>query len=113
MFLGRAGFLSPNARNMGRCTGTSPLSVRWRTNTSGRTMNRRVPSLWNPNYRPLRKQAMNLDPRKLATVLAALRLWQREFDTPEEYLDAFPEHFEDYRPLDTDEIDELCERLNT
>ena len=53
---------------------------------------------------------MNLSDRELATVLAALRLWQRsrhpldleEIATDEGSFDC----------LDTDEIDSLCERVN-
>ena len=53
---------------------------------------------------------MHLTNHELATVLAALRLWQRsrhpldleEIATDEGALD----------PLDTDEIDSLCERIN-
>lgn len=50
-----------------------------------------------------------LTARELATVLAALRYWQRDPAVAQhwEYL-----HFEDVAPLTTDEIDELCERLN-
>jgi len=43
--------------------------------------------------------------RELATILAALRLFQKQHpDT---------EHFEDVEPLNDDEIDSLCERLNS
>ena len=48
--------------------------------------------------------------RELATVLAALRFFQRQrfgFDHPE-----WSEHFVDAKPLDDVEIDQLCERLN-
>jgi hypothetical protein len=52
----------------------------------------------------------NLTSRELATVLAALRLFQKErggFNRPE----WFP-HFEDVKPLTDLLIDDLCERLN-
>lgn len=51
-----------------------------------------------------RKQA-----RELATILAALRLWQDII--PEAHRAAF-EHFYDQTPLTNTEIDALCERLN-
>jgi hypothetical protein len=54
--------------------------------------------------------ACELDARELATVLAALRYWQEEM-VPH----AGPcnlTHFADMLPLDADEIDALCERLN-
>ena len=50
-----------------------------------------------------------LNSRELATVLAALRYWQTTQDDPKGYS---PEHFEDDEPLDDNEIDALCERLN-
>jgi hypothetical protein len=47
---------------------------------------------------------VKLNDRELATVLAALRLFQsRPCNMP---------HFEDVTPLDTGEIDSLCERIN-
>lgn len=45
--------------------------------------------------------------REAATILAALRHWQRT-GSPVEYT----YHFADDRPLSSDEIDALCERLN-
>lgn len=47
--------------------------------------------------------------KQLATVLASLRLFQRDMqaNTHNMYL-----HFEDEDPLTADEIDELCEELN-
>src|SRR5439155_23819734 len=54
---------------------------------------------------------MDLTARELATVLAALRYWQRsltEGATP-----PITEQFADATPLDAGAIDELCERLNT
>ena len=48
--------------------------------------------------------------RETATILAALRLWQQE-GIP---TGAFPDHFDEpgLSPLNFDEIDALCERLN-
>jgi hypothetical protein len=53
---------------------------------------------------------MTLDARELSTVLAALRHFQRS--TPEDDRAAWPQFGDDVEPLDNDEIDELCERLN-
>ena len=53
-----------------------------------------------------------LSERELATVLAALRFWQRA--VPEKDAKAYsPLHFASCRPLSNSEIDWLCERLNT
>jgi hypothetical protein len=51
-----------------------------------------------------------MTPRELATVLAALRLFQKErggFNRPE-----WSDHFADVKPLTNRQIDALCERLN-
>ena len=52
-----------------------------------------------------------LTSRELATVLAALRYWQRDLESADEIIDG-GEHFADQLPLTAAEIDELCERLN-
>lgn len=49
--------------------------------------------------------------RELATVLAALRYWQRDLESADELFDGGG-HFADHVPLSAAEIDELCERLN-
>jgi hypothetical protein len=51
-----------------------------------------------------------LDPRSLATVIAALRFFQgsRYHNT----LVGSDEHFHDHNPLSSEEIDTLCERIN-
>lgn len=54
---------------------------------------------------------MKLTDRELATVLAALRYWQQ--DLAENPDGPISEHFESHSPLTSDEIDALCERLNT
>ena len=59
-------------------------------------------------------QAMNtraLNESEMSTLLAALRLWQRELSRSglPEWAD---EYFRDCEPLTIDQIDELCERLN-
>jgi hypothetical protein len=53
---------------------------------------------------------MKVNDRELATVLAALRHWQRLLAN----LSAVNElpHFDTWTPLNDDEVDELCERLN-
>ena len=48
---------------------------------------------------------------ELATVLAALRYWQRDLESADEIIGG-GEHFADQLPLTAAEIDELCERLN-
>ena len=50
----------------------------------------------------------NLSSRELATVLAALRLWQ---DVAKGSDGGMP-HFDDQPPLSVEEINKLCERLN-
>lgn len=57
------------------------------------------------------KQHVELTNRELATVLAALRYWQlgmEEFGGP-----PLVSHFEEHAPLFYEEVDILCERLNT
>ncbi|WP_107667136.1 tetratricopeptide repeat protein [Cyanothece sp. BG0011] len=48
------------------------------------------------------------NPREVATILAALRLFQRTPSVKKQLL----EYFEETEPLTASEIDELCERLN-
>ena len=61
---------------------------------------------------------MNLNEREVATVLAALRYWkERTYFSDRRYHtrfdDDFP-HFNDTNtPLNDDEIDDMCERINT
>jgi hypothetical protein len=49
--------------------------------------------------------------REVATMLAALRLWQASQEHGED-LAPYKGHFEEHQPLSSLEIDELCERLN-
>jgi hypothetical protein len=49
--------------------------------------------------------------QELATILAALRLWQALLEHGED-LTPYVGHFEEHQPLSPLEIDELCERLN-
>lgn len=53
-----------------------------------------------------------LTDRELVTVLAALRNFQIDA-LNEDMGEEFREYFEDYSPLDNDEIDTLCEELNS
>lgn len=63
---------------------------------------------------------LQVDEREFATILAALRYWQRDGLSADEHGDlATPGPENDvatdggtHEPLDLDEIDELCERLN-
>lgn len=56
---------------------------------------------------------LSISDREIATVLAALRHWQRTVIDPK--FTEMPEYGYFYQepPLDADQIDELCERLNT
>lgn len=49
-----------------------------------------------------------------ATILAALRLFQREYEGQDAATirKCWPEHFKGVRPLSTEDIDILCEELN-
>jgi hypothetical protein len=63
----------------------------------------------------------SITPKKLATILAALRLWQCELNTDTDDRVCFGDdmsvlkgtgHFQEEDPLTPEEIDELCEALN-
>lgn len=51
--------------------------------------------------------------KELATILAALRFFQANFNDLAEMREEMPLHFENVLPLNHKEIDELCEQLNT
>lgn len=53
-----------------------------------------------------------MQPTKIetATILAALRYWQANFD--DEVVDFFSDHFHSTPPLNNEEIDDLCDKLN-
>jgi len=51
-----------------------------------------------------------MNEKETATILAALRYWQEETQMSQR---KNHDHFESMVPLDDDEIDELCERLNS
>ncbi len=53
----------------------------------------------------------NLSGRELATVLAALRMFQNEYESNPDFASSM-EHFEDHDPLDIEEVNQLCRRLN-
>ncbi len=54
---------------------------------------------------------MKLTSHELATVLAALRLWQKQASVPAG-LARIASDDDAFSALDDDEIDELCERIN-
>lgn len=57
-----------------------------------------------------------LSNRELATVLAALRYWRQDLDADaedEEGIGPISPHFTEHQPLSVEQIDELCERLNS
>ncbi len=54
-----------------------------------------------------------MNERQLATTLAALRQWQRETDWELRCQDDIASNLGKFEPLNDDEIDELCEVLNT
>jgi len=56
---------------------------------------------------------MKLNDRETATVLAALRNWQVDERNGDDLKDMFQEHFTDHEPLSLDEVDALCEAINT
>ncbi len=60
---------------------------------------------------------MRLNKRQIASVLAALRHWQRHLSIHGSAVStrgsAYCEHFMHESPLSIKEIDDLCERLNT
>ncbi len=49
--------------------------------------------------------------REIAHLLAALRNWQTDA-LNENLTEAFAGHFEEHEPLNDEEIDALCERIN-
>jgi hypothetical protein len=53
-------------------------------------------------------KTVTMNKRETATVLAALRTFQKEH---EGYRNAMP-HFEEVKPLNDEEIDTLCEQIN-
>lgn len=69
-------------------------------------------SCGNEIKRPTQKETrmpLELDERETGTVIAALRHWQTLNDAVRRNSDLATENGE---PLDDDEIDELCERIN-
>lgn len=55
---------------------------------------------------------MKLDNRETATVLAALRYWQRCGDFAGDDIQDIASDSETFNPLSDTEVDELCERIN-
>lgn len=79
---------------------------------STRTVSRTLQRVRTPIRRARVAPLPDFSPAALATMLAAMRLFQQEFDTPAAAVAAFPEHFADHQPLDHEQIDELCDFLN-
>ena len=55
-----------------------------------------------------------LDANEIGTILAALRLFQKEYDraSARPIQDDWPDQFEDCLPLNSECIDTLCEHIN-
>jgi hypothetical protein len=56
--------------------------------------------------------AVRLTDRELATVLAALRQWQMDWEADPTELADSPQFERGVEPLNSEEIDDLCEKLN-
>lgn len=56
---------------------------------------------------------MKLSTQETATVLAALRMFQKHMTKFPDARDFLGEHFAEVAPLKPEQIDELCERINT
>lgn len=59
-----------------------------------------------------RPNMLTMTDAELNQILAALRLWQEYFINTPVSGHFTDEHFEETSPLSTEEIDELCERIN-
>lgn len=60
-----------------------------------------------------RKRKRKLDSSDIATILAALRLFQRTYeDTHGDDIRKAWEHFAEAEPLGSEDIDRLCEEIN-
>ena len=55
---------------------------------------------------------MTLTDSETATILAALRHWQSHIRDSPDIIASLTPHFETVKPLDSKEIDSLCERIN-
>jgi hypothetical protein len=69
-------------------------------------------SAFGPQGREISNDAPD---RELATLLASLRYWQQDLARAESQLEDGPisPHFNEHTPLTVEEIDALCERLNS
>lgn len=56
-------------------------------------------------------KSVDLTRREVATILAALRYWQSNFNE-KQLADIYADHFQSEEPLDPEEIDNLCEIIN-
>lgn len=73
------------------------------------------PKLVRTNKWPFVRRMNEQDQRELDTILAALRYWQQNvLDRKLDPAQVSPMHFEyrDWPPLDADEVNDLCEKLN-
>ena len=58
---------------------------------------------------------MNLTKRETATILAAFRFYQANFDDNQQMKEEMPFHFQSdqpLQPLEHEEIDNLCKQIN-
>jgi hypothetical protein len=64
---------------------------------------------------PNKSITVTLDKSDLATILAALRCFQEKYENwnAKAIREDWPDHFEGVKPLGTEDISELCERINT
>jgi hypothetical protein len=71
-------------------------------------------ALKGPRGRAKRLQSETLDKSDVATILAALRLFQERYEdcSSDTIREDWPNHFEGIPPLGTSDISTLCERIN-
>ena len=55
--------------------------------------------------------ALNLTPREVTQLLAALRFWQQVSERENIADDLFEAYFEEHEPLSSEEIDALCQKV--
>lgn len=92
-------------------------SVRWVPRMAGKPAGRGREARARPRvsqekkYTRMKVTKIQLNNRELATVLAALRLFQSEADYDSDAVYSM-EQLSEHEPLGNDEIEELCRRLN-
>ena len=59
-------------------------------------------------------KAVILNSEDIATILAALRFFQERYENVDAVIlrEDWPNHFDGIKPLSTEDISELCERIN-